>query len=132
MSRFIIILSMVLILVSCKTQKSIYSVVLTSDIKDKIGTPYSTVNNSGNEYVLAWNEDNSTGTTVVHFGVWEINTGDEIYQGTAIKGKVEWLNETALYLEDYKGIVENGVQIFKYKIDLLTKKKTTLHGKVDL
>ena len=133
MSHFVYVVLLVSVVVSgCRTQKAVSSDNLKAGIEEKLEGDYKSVSNSSNTKVLAWEEDNSSGTKVIRFGVWEITSGNQVYYGSIIQGKVEWLSDTVLYLEDSKGIVVNGRQIFKYKLDLLTKKKTIINGKVDL
>ena len=123
---------MLAVLSACKTQK------LSSgkELKDSIATTfegtYESANNADNTMVLVWKEDVSSGTRVVHFGVWEINSARKLYYDSIIQGHVKWMSETELYFEDYKGIVVEGKQVFKYKLDLVTKRKTVLNGKEEL
>lgn len=132
MLRSVYIVLTILVLVSgCKSQKTISGGKLLSEIVMAIGDDYQTVENSNHTFMLAWAEDISSGTKVIKFGVWEIATGIQVYKDSIIEGKVQWMNDTALYLEDAKGIVDEGTQIIQYKIDLLTKTKTRLNGKVD-
>ena len=117
-------------LASCKTQqvKNIVSADhLTRNIEKTLGNNFSQINNYDNTYVLGWREDNSSGTIVIRYGVWEIKTGVLIYNSTALRGSVQWLDNTSLLVEDYPGTVDDGKQNYKFKIDLKSKIKTPLN-----
>ena len=105
---------------------------LTNTIEKKLGDNTSRINNYDNTYVLGWREDNSSGTLVVRYGVWEIKTGILIYNNTALRGSVQWLDNTSLLVEEVPGIVDGESRNFKFKIDLNTKVKTPLHEKKDI
>ena len=120
----------IIVLASCKTQqvKNIVSADhLTRNIEKTLGNNFSQINNYDNTYVLGWREDNSSGTIVIRYGVWEIKTGVLIYNSTALRGSVQWLDNTSLLVEDYPGTVDDGKQNYKFKIDLKSKIKTPLN-----
>ena len=105
---------------------------LASAIEKKLGPDATKANNYNNTHVLAWNEDNTSGTLVLRYGVWVISSGEQVYAGSAIRGSVKWLNNTSLLVEDYPGIIDGEHGSFKFKIDLTTKVKTPLDEKKDL
>ena len=49
-----------------------------------------------------------------------------MYSGSAIRGKVEWLDNTNLRVDDYAGIASEGGQVYRFKIDVLTKVKKAI------
>ena len=121
--------------ISCNSQKTGKTTSpdkLDSIIEKKLGSGVKKENNFDNTFVLAWNEDNSSGTLVIRYGVWVITSGELLYADTAIRGNVKWLDNTSLLVEDYPGIVDGEQRNFKFKIDLTTKIKTPLHEKQDL
>ena len=125
----------IFVLLGCKTQqvKTVVSTdQLSNSIEKKLGNNTSRINNYDNTYVLAWREDNSSGTLVVRYGVWEIKTGILIYNNTALRGSVQWLDNTSLLVEEVPGIIDGESRNFKFKIDLNTKVKTPLHEKKDI
>ena len=123
------------LLISCNSQKSSKSMSpekLASAIEKKLDPDATKTNNFNNTHVLAWTEDNTSGTLVIRFGVWLISSGELVYAGSAIRGSVKWLDNTSLLVEDYPGIVDGEQSNFKFKIDLTTKVKTPLDEKKDL
>lgn len=126
----IFFLGTIIVLASCKTQqvKTVISAdQLTNNIEQKLGNNHSQTNNYDNTYVLGLREDASSGTLVIRYGVWEIKTGNLIYAGTALRGSVQWLDNSSLLVEDIPGTVDDGKQRYKFKIDLNTKIKTPLN-----
>jgi len=129
------LLIIILVLAGCKSQQGNQSVSeeqLVNKIETKLGENPILINNFDASFVLAYREDKSSGTLVIRFGVWVISTGELIYAGTAMRGKVEWLDNESLLVEDYPGIVDENNPVAKFKIDLKTKIKTPLHEKKDL
>jgi hypothetical protein len=119
----------IILLASCKTQQlntPITSAELTSNLEKKLGQGANQKNNFDDTYVLGWREDNTSGTLVVRYGVWEIKTGALIYANTTLRGGVQWLDNNSLLVEEYLGTVDDGTQIHKFKIDLNTKIKIPL------
>jgi hypothetical protein len=119
----------IILLASCKTQQlntPITSAELTSNLEKKLGLGANQKNNFDDTYVLGWREDNTSGTLVVRYGVWEIKTGALIYANTTLRGGVQWLDNNSLLVEEYLGTVDDGTQIHKFKIDLNTKIKIPL------
>lgn len=132
--KYLLLLHLVLTM-SCGTQNTgstSYPDKLNSLITKKLGKEASQENNFDKTFVLAWSEDNRSGTPIIRYGVWVIATGELKYAGTAIRGNVKWLDNTSLLVEDYPGIDDGDNQEYKYKIDVNTKIKTPLHGKKDL
>ncbi len=123
-----------LVIVSCKAQKTsrITNDGLDNLIAKRLGTVVSKTNNFDGSYVLAWSEDNQSGTPIIKYGVWVIETGELIFANTAIRGNVKWLDNTSLLVEDYPGIVEGDRQNYKFKIDLKTKVKIPLYEKENI
>lgn len=135
MSLSKLIFGATLVLISCKTQQvnlKFSADQLTKQIETKLGEEYQTKNNNADTYVLGWREDNSSGTLVIRYGVWDIGTGVLIYNNTALRGSVQWLDNTSLLVEEYPGIIDGENQNFKFKIDLNTKVKTPLYEKKDI
>ena len=135
MSLSKLIFGATLVLISCKTQQvnlKFSAEQLTKQIGTKLGEEYQTKNNNAGTYVLGWREDNSSGTLVIRYGVWDITSGALIYANTALRGSVQWLDNTSLLVEEYPGIIDGENQNFKFKIDLNTKVKTPLYEKKDI
>jgi hypothetical protein len=135
MSLSKLIFGATLVLISCKTQQvnlKFSADQLTKQIGTKLGEEYQTKNNNAGTYVLGWREDNSSGTLVIRYGVWDITSGALIYANTALRGSVQWLDNTSLLVEEYPGIIDGENQNFKFKIDLNTKVKTPLYEKKDI
>jgi hypothetical protein len=135
MSLSKLIFGATLVLISCKTQQvnlKFSADQLTKQIGTKLGEKYQTKNNNADTYVLGWREDNSSGTLVIRYGVWDITSGALIYANTALRGSVQWLDNTSLLVEEYPGIIDGENQNFKFKIDLNTKVKTPLYEKKDI
>jgi hypothetical protein len=131
----ILLLVLLTFFTACKSQqgnKEISATKLSQRMEQKLGKELTSVNNFDNTYVLSWGEDSSDGTLVLRYGVWIIKTGELLYAGTAISGKVEWLNNTSLLLEEYPGIIDEDNPNYKFKIDLITKIKMPLHDEKDL
>jgi hypothetical protein len=131
MSLSKLIFGATLVLISCKTQQANLNFSadqLTKQIGTKLGEKYQTKNNNTVTYVLCWREDNSSGTLVIRYGVWDINTGVLIYANTALRGSVQWLDNTSLLSEEYTGTVDDGHQNHRFKIDLNTKVKIPFNG----
>lgn len=125
MSRGYIILIIVLFApIGCKSLQGDLNESITNKIQEELGDNYTMKQNDNGTYVLAWKDKILTGTRVVHFVVFEVGSGRLIFNDTGIQGKVEWVDNTTLYLEDYKGIVENGAPVYKYRINLKSRKKT--------
>lgn len=123
-------LLMILILfLGCKAQNtsSVSKEKLYSIIAKKLGDANEQTKNFDGSYVLAFAEENNGGTAIIRYGVWVINSGELIYTGTAIRGNVKWLDNTSLMVEDYPGIVEEGRQNYKFRVDLNTKVKTPVY-----
>ena len=123
------------LLISCNSQKSSKSLSpekLASAIEKKLGPKVTKANSFDNTHILAWTEDKSSGTLVIRFGVWVISSGELVYAGSAIRGSVEWLDNTSLLVEDYPGIVDGDQSNFKFKIDITTKIKTPINEKQEL
>lgn len=120
----------IFVLICCKTQQvsKVFSAdQLSKQIEIKLGENYQTINNNTDTYVLGWREDKSSGTLVIRYGVWDIKTGVLIYANTALRGSVQWLDNTSLISEEYPGTVDDGHQNYKFKIDLNTKVKIPLN-----
>ena len=117
---------------SLKTSKTTTPEKLVSIIEKELGLGAKHENNFDNTYVLAWREDDTSGTLVIRYGVWAIISGELLYADSAIRGSVKWLDNTSLLVEDYPGIIDGEQQNFKFKIDLNTKIKTPLHEKEDI
>ena len=123
----LLILSISLILFSnCSTQKSVGDNELDKSIMALLGGEYMQQNNSTDELVLAWRMRENDGTEVLNYAVWNKATGEQLYSGTAIRGKVKWLSEWSLEVYDYPGIIDDQNPLYRYKIDLKTKRKTAL------
>ena len=96
---------------------------LARKITAKLGEDYQQAENYDHTMVLAWREDTSPGLRIVRFGVWRLSNGELVYAGAGKNGKVEWLDNTHLLLEDYPGIVDGDQQQYRFKIDLTTQTK---------
>jgi len=121
--------AVIILMAGCKTQQintPITSAELTSNLEKKLGQGANQKNNFEDTYVLGWREDNTSGTLVVRYGVWEVKTGALIYANTALRGSVQWLDNNSLLVEEYLGTVDDGKQNHKFKIDLNTKIKIPL------
>jgi len=123
------ILILLLLFIGCKTQKtgSVSIDKLDSIIAKKLGADNTKSKNFEGSYILAFSDENNGGTTIIRYGVWEISSGELIYAGTAVRGNVKWLDNTTLLVEDYPGIVEEGRQNYKFRVDLNTKVKTPVY-----
>ncbi len=125
-----------LLFIGCKSSSTGSSAATTAQINQKItqklGDSFTTSNNTQNTYVLAWKEDRSSGTMVLRYGVWSLSSAELVYAGSAINGKVTWLDNESLLVDDYPGIIDGDKQTYQYKIDLKTKTKIPLNEKADL
>ena len=126
------ILGLVISCSSQKTSKTTSPDKLVSEIEKKLGSEIKRENSFDNTHVLAWKEDNTSGTLVIRYGVWLISSGELIYAGSAIRGSVKWLDNTSLLVEDYPGIVDGDQTNFTFKIDINTKIKTPIREKQEL
>jgi len=129
------IILLILVVVGCNTTKQ--SNTLGQDgleriIAKKLGTQTTKINNTGNTMILAWTKDDTSGTTIIRYGVWLISSGELIYADTAKRGSVKWLNDDSLIVEDYPGIIDGDNTNFKFKIDLRTKIKIPFDDKKNL
>jgi len=118
----------------CKTQqaqKAISAEQLNQKVVAKLGDTANHINNQNNSYMLCWTEEEGSGTLVIKYGVWVIETGELLYANTAIRGSVAWLDNNALLVKDYPGIMDGEKQNTKFKIDLKTKIKTPINDKED-
>ena len=124
-----ILVLVMLIFASCKSQNlgSHAGDKLDDKMARKLGSNMTKTKNFEGNYTLAWAEDRKSGTPLLRYGVWESETNELIYAGTALRGKVEWLDNNSLLVEEYPGIVEHGKQNYKFKIDLNSKVKSPLY-----
>ena len=76
---------------------------------------------------LSWITDESTGTPVLKYAIWNLNSRELIYKGSAIRGKVDWLDAKTIIVDDYPGIIKDDSPLYRYKINVLTKVKTILN-----
>ena len=122
------LLIVILLVASCKSQKSsgINNDNLDDLIVKKLGTNTNKTKNFNGNYILAWAEDNTSGTRLIRYCVWELEKGELIYAGTALRGNVKWLDNTTLLVEELPGIVDSEQQNYKFKIDLNTRVKVPL------
>ena len=123
-----LLIGAILLLVSCKSQQATTTVGISNTIEKKLGQGAFEKNNFNNTYVLGWQDDDSNGTLVVRYGVWEINTGVLIYANTALRGSVQWLDNTSLLVEEVPGTIDDGTKNYKFKIDVTTKVKTPINA----
>ncbi len=118
----------ILLITGCRSAQKAADGRLSADqlakkIATKLGDDYQQAENYDHTMILAWREDTSSGLRIVRFGVWRLSNGELVYAGTGKNGKVEWLDNTHLLLEDYPGIVDGDKQQYRYKIDLTTQTK---------
>ena len=118
----------IILLVSCKSQQATTAADISNSIEKKLGQGANEKNNFDNTYVLGWRDDDSNGTLVVRYGVWDIKTGALIYANTALRGSVQWLDNTSLLVEEVPGTVDDGSKNYKFKIDVNTKVKTPINA----
>jgi len=111
---------------SCSSQKQLSAIKVDEVISEFLGSPFESETNSSNDLVLAWRLDKRNKPEILRYAVWEVKSGQQIYSGTALQGKVKWLDEMSLEVHDYPGIIDDQNPLYRYKIDLKTKSKTPL------
>lgn len=131
-NRLLFLGTIALLFIACGTQKTTPPAKLETSIKDFMGQEFSSEKNSTNNLLLTWTVNNTNDTPVLKYAVWNIATGDKVYSGAAIRGKVSWLTEMTLELYDYPGIIDDNNPLYRYKIDLTTKTRTALGEKNEL
>ena len=117
--------SFAVLLISCSSQKQ-HKGNLGIEITKFMEGEYKSVNNDNDSLMLTWNTRDNNSIPVLKYAVWNLKTGERIYSGTAIRGKVSWLSDSELELYDYPGIIDDDNPLYRYKIDLNTKTKTAL------
>jgi hypothetical protein len=78
-------------------------------------------NNFNNTYVLAWTKLDRSAQPLLRYGVWDKKSAELVIAGTAVDGKVEWLDNTTLIIEDYSDIKDDKSPPNRYKIDINTQ-----------
>ena len=124
--RALIVLATTATLLSCGSQKS-SNRNLTNSIESTLGAEYSTEKNSSGNLLLAWKLENNNETPVLKYAIWDLESDEKIYSGSAIRGKVTWIDEINIEVYDYPGIIDEASPLYKYKINLRTKVKTAIH-----
>lgn len=122
-----IILLLGFISLSCQSQRQKSSDDLNSTIKQYFQAEYTSKTNENTLLTLAWITSDKGGTPVLKYAVWNNKSEEIIYEGTAIRGKVEWLDDYSILVVDYPGIINDESQLYRYKINIKTKVKTILN-----
>ena len=123
----LLLLLVLTILLSCKTQPSTQDslTAVKEVIATKLGGIYDSSVSSNKEHILAWTKKDRSATPMLHFGVWQVESGDLLYSGSAIDGSVKWLDDTTLLLTELADKSKLGVYN-QFRIEILTKVKTPL------
>jgi len=114
----------IIMLAGCKAQQAGSSEAkddVTTSINKKLGAFADRQNNFNNTYVLAWTKLDKSAQPLLRYGVWNIKSAELVLAGTAVDGKVEWLDNTTLIVEDYDGIRDDNTLPNRYKIDIKTQ-----------
>ena len=118
--QLIIIVSLVLFLDACNSQKVKESARLNKVITEFMGEGFESAANASQSLLLTWVSHETNETPILTYAVWDIQKAEKIYSGTAIRGKVAWLDDMSLELYDYPGIIDDNNPLYRYKIDLIT------------
>lgn len=123
-SQTIFIAFTFILLAGCKSQQSSTkdnSDALTLSITKKLGGMAERQNNFNKTHVLAWSKVDRSAQPMLRYGVWEISSAELILAGSAVDGKVVWLDNTTLLVDDYKGLEGTDSPANRYKIDINTQ-----------
>jgi hypothetical protein len=122
------VLPISLLLIGCASQQQTSSKnILDLAIKEYFKSDYSSKLNSNKELTLAWVTDNSAGVPVLKYTIWNTSKEVLVYSGSAIRGKVDWLDNSTIVVDDYPGIINDESPLYRYKINVLTKVKSALN-----
>ena len=119
----------IILLYGCGVQKTGSKSELSKEISSFLGDNYQSASNDSGNMILAWKMLEEAGTPILKYAVWETETRKLVYSAKAIRGKVSWLENDALEVYDYPGIIDDENPLYRYKIDLNTKSKTPLSEK---